>query len=128
MRSRKTTHDGWNRTTKRRKNQNAWRKGNLLILGNIGSRHHQISGHGRTSISGERENYLKPNYIAELSSKGQNVWVVLLMRSSGPFLKWTREELQQIDKKNHDVNRLYVSRKEERRGLTSNENSNDASI
>ena len=32
-----TTHDGRNGTTKSRSNYNAWRKGNLQILGNIGS-------------------------------------------------------------------------------------------
>ena len=36
---RKTTNDGINRTTKLRKHQNAWRNGNLQILGNIGSGH-----------------------------------------------------------------------------------------
>ena len=41
---RKTTFDERNRTTKSRKNQNAWRKGNLQILGNTGSGHHQING------------------------------------------------------------------------------------
>ena len=34
---REMTHDKRNRITKSRKNQNARRKGNLLILGNIGS-------------------------------------------------------------------------------------------
>ena len=38
------------------------------VLGNIGSRHHQINIHKRKeikkkSISGERENYLKPSSI-----------------------------------------------------------------
>ena len=37
------TTDGRNRTTKSRKNQNAWRKGNLLILKDIGSGHHQTN-------------------------------------------------------------------------------------
>ena len=48
-----------------------------------------------------------------------------LVRYSGPFLKWTREELEQIDQRTRklmtmhnalhprdDVDRLYVSRKE----------------
>ena len=38
------THDRRNRTTKSRKNQNTWRKGNLHILGNIVSGHHQTRG------------------------------------------------------------------------------------
>ena len=44
---RETTHDGRNRTTKLRKNQDAQRKGNLQILGNIGSGYHQTSGDER---------------------------------------------------------------------------------
>ena len=62
------------KSDRKEKNQNAWRKGNLEILGNIGSGHHQISGHERKelkkNISGEPENYSSQNYIAEITSKG----------------------------------------------------------
>ena len=34
--------------------------------------------------------------------KETNIWAVLLVRYSGPFLKWTRDELRQMDKKNYD--------------------------
>ena len=57
--------------------------------------------------------------------KGINTWVVSLVRYSGPFLKWTREELKQIDQRTRKLmtmrkalqtrdnfDRLYVSRKE----------------
>ena len=55
----------------REKNQNAGRKGNLQIDWNIGSGHHQTYGdEGKRNARGERENYSKPNYIAETSSKG----------------------------------------------------------
>ena len=37
------TNDGRNRTTKSRMNQNAWRKGKLQVLENIGNGHHQTS-------------------------------------------------------------------------------------
>ena len=70
--------------------------------------------------------------------KGINTWAVPLVRYSGPFLKWTRDELKQIDQKTRklmtmhkalhprdDVERLYVSRKEGGSGLASIE---DASI
>ena len=72
---------------------------------------------------------------------GINTWDVLLVRYSGPFLKWTRDELKQMDKRTRklmtmhkvlhprdDVDRLYVSRKEGGRGLASIEDSVDASI
>ena len=62
-------------------------------------------------------------------------------KAYGPFLKWTRDELKQIDQRTgklmtvhkalhprDDVDRLYVSRKEGGRGLASIEDSVDASI
>ena len=73
--------------------------------------------------------------------KGINTWAVPLVRYSGPFLKWTREELKQMDQRTRklmtmhkalhprdDVDRLYVSRKEEGRGLANIEDNVDASI
>ena len=73
--------------------------------------------------------------------KGLNTWAVPLVRYSGPFLKWTRDELKQMDQRTRklmtmhkalhprdDINRLYVFRKEGRRGLASIEDSVDASI
>ena len=60
---------------------------------------------------------------------------------SGPFLKWTREELKQMDQRTRklktlnkalhprdEIERVYVSRKEGGRGLASIEDSVDASI
>ena len=73
--------------------------------------------------------------------KGINTWAVPLIRYSEPFLKWTRDELEQMDQRTrqlmtmhkdlhprHVVDRLYVSRKEGGRGLASIEDSIDASI
>ena len=73
--------------------------------------------------------------------KGINTWAVSLVRYSGPFLKWTRDEHKQMDRRKRKlmtmhkakyprdhVDRLYVSRKERWRGLTSIEDSVDASI
>ena len=73
--------------------------------------------------------------------KGINSWDVPLIRYSGPFLKWTRDELKQMDQRTRklmtmlkalhprdDVDRLYVSRKEGGRGIASIEDSVDASI
>ena len=62
-------------------------------------------------------------------------YVALLVIYSGSFLKWTREELKKNgpeNKKNdnnaQDIDRLYVSRIEEGRGLASIEDSVDTSI
>ena len=64
-----------------------------------------------------------------------------LVRYSGLFLKWCREEIKQMDQKTwklmtmhktlhprDDVDRLYVSRKEGRRGFASIEVNVDCSI
>ena len=82
-------------------------------------------------------------------TKEINGWDVPPVEYSGSFLKWTREELKQMDKKKKkttkkktmklmimhralhprdDVDRLYVSRKEGGRGLASTEDSVDVSI
>ena len=73
--------------------------------------------------------------------KGINIWAVSLVRYSGPFLKWTRDELKQMDQRTRklvtmhkalhsrdDDDGLYVSRKEGGRGLASIEDNVDASI
>ena len=70
-----------------------------------------------------------------------NTWAVPLDKYSGLFLKWTRNELKQMDQTKgklmtmhkalhhwDDVDRLYVSRKEGGRGLASIEDTVDASI
>ena len=70
-----------------------------------------------------------------------NTWAAPLVRYSGPFLKWKRDELKQMDQRTRklmtmhkalhprdDVDRLYVSRKEGGRGLAGIEDSVDASI
>ena len=61
-----------------------------------------------------------------------NTRAVSFIRYLGPFLKWTREDLKQMDQRTRklitmhkalhprdNVDRLYVSRKGEGRGLTS---------
>ena len=73
--------------------------------------------------------------------KGINTWTVPLVRYLRPFLKWTRDELKQMDRRTRklmtihkavhprdDVDRLYASRKEGGRGLTSIEDNVDTSI
>ena len=70
-----------------------------------------------------------------------NTWAALFVRYSGPFLKWTRDELRQMDQRTRklmtmhkalhsrdDVDRLYVPRKEGGRELASIEDSVDSSI
>ena len=79
------THDGKNTTMKPRKNLNARRKKKLAIR-NTGSGHHQTNGDERKkskeSNSGERENYSKSSYIAEI--KGINKWAIIIVIYTGP--------------------------------------------
>ena len=73
--------------------------------------------------------------------KGINTWAVPLVRYSGPFLKWTRDERKQMDQRTRklmtmhkalhprdDIDRQYVSRKEGGKGFASIEDSVDVSI
>ena len=84
---------------------------------------------------------LEPKLSIRNLIKGINTCAVPLIRYSGPFLKWTREELKQMDQRTRklmtmhkvlhhrdDVDRLYVSRKEGGRGLARIEDTVDASI
>ena len=60
--------------TEERKIEEHSEKRKLANTLNIGSGHHQTCGDERKkkkkNTSGERENYLKPYYIAEISSNG----------------------------------------------------------
>ena len=73
--------------------------------------------------------------------KGINTWAASLVRYTGPFLKWTRYELKQIDQRTRklmtmhkalhprdNLDRLYVSGKEAGRRIASVEYSVDESI
>ena len=72
------------------------------------------------SISDEREKFLVTKLSNRNLIKGINIWVVSLVRYSRPFLKWTREEIRQIDQRTsklmihkvlhprEDIDRLYM--------------------
>ena len=60
--------------------------------------------------------------------KGINNWAIRLVKYSGPFLKWTREELKQMDPRTRklmtmhkalhprdDIDRLYVTKKKKKK-------------
>ena len=85
--------------------------------------------------------YVNNNNNINNNSNNNNTWAVPLVRYSGPFLKWTRDEHKQMDQRtrklmtmhkalNHkkDIDRLYVPRKEGGRGLAGIEDTVDASI
>ena len=57
-------NNGRNRIAKSRKNKNVWRNGKLLVLGNIGSRHHQTS-------KDERKIKIRESQTNEKTSRNQ---------------------------------------------------------
>ena len=61
------TNNGRNRTTKSRKSQNARRKGNLQVLGDIGSRHHQTNGEEEKTK--KKESTERPSANADVKKK-----------------------------------------------------------
>ena len=108
-------------------------KENYKLLRNIGSGHHQTN---RDERKIRKEYFRNRNRIKEI-----NTCAVPLVRYSEPFLKWTRKEFRQMDQRirkqktmhkalhpTNNRNKLYVSRKEEGRGLASIEDCVDASI
>ena len=92
-----TIHDGRNRTTKSRENQNVRRKRKLRILGNIENRKHKKKVDLKEKITNEYLRRTKRLLEIKLFSinliKGINTWAVPLERCSKPFLKWTKEEI-----------------------------------
>ena len=139
MKNDKPQNDGRNKITKKRKIQNALRKGKLQVLENIGSRHHQTSGDERKK---EYPRRTRKRLGKKLYSKKPFKWkkkqlAVLLERYSGTFLKWTREELKQMDLRQrklmtmpfrNDIDGLYVSGKVGGKRLASTANNFDISI
>ena len=71
---------------------------------------------------------LETKLYSENLIKGINTWALPLVRYSGPFLKWTRDELRQMEERTRklmtmhktshprdDIDRLYVSMKRGRK-------------
>ena len=90
---------------------------------------------------GRTRKLLETKHSSRNLIKGINTWAVPLIRYSGPFLKWTRDEVKQMDQRirklmtihkvlhpSDDVDRLYVPRKEGGIGLASIEYNVDTSI
>ena len=69
--------------TNNRKNQNAWRKEKLQVLGNIWSGHHQTKGKKKEkSIPKERESFSKPNAFVGISPKDETINYIIRERSN----------------------------------------------
>ena len=72
---------------------------------------------------GRTRKLLETKFSSRNLIKGINTWAVPPVIYSGPFLKWTKDELRR-----DDVDRLYASRKEWGRGLDNIGDSVNASI
>ena len=127
-----------NVSTESRRKKNAWRKGNLQILGNIGSRHHQKSGDDRKFLKKyfrRTRKLLETKLHSRNLIKGINTLAVPLVRYSRTFMKRTREKLKQMDQRTRKLMtihkslhpRLYMSIKEGGSGFASIQESVDAS-
>ena len=79
-----------------------------------------------------KRNVLKSKLNGGNLVRGVNIWAVSLLRYSAAFVSWRKSELQAMDRKTRklfiiygalhsksDVGRLYITRKEGGRGLTS---------
>ena len=91
-----------NRTAKSRKNQNALRKVNLQVLGNIGNGYHESSRLKkkiRKEYLRRKRKCLETNLCSRNLIKGIKIWVIHFVRYHEPFLKWTRVELKEIDQR-----------------------------
>ena len=94
---RKKKNNGRNKIAKWRKHLNTWRK--LEIPGNIRSERHQTE----TKEKVRKEYLRRKGKFPETKScsrnliKGINTWAVSLVRYSGSFLEWTREEITPMD-------------------------------
>ena len=77
-----------------------------------------------------RSGNLLTTKLSSRNLEGMNIWVVLFVRYSGPFLTWTKKELQKMDQRTRtlktmhkglhsrdDINRLYVWRMKEEEDL-----------
>ena len=105
-----TTNNERNRIALPRENQKAWRKENLLILGHIGSGYHQTSWDERKNVkrlTQENDEPAQNKLHSRNLIKWINTWPVNLVWYSGPFLKWTREEVQQMDQRTRKLDTMY---------------------
>ena len=122
----KTTNDGRNRTTKSRKYKTALRKENCKYLGILKT---DRIKHVPMKVKFKKKYFRRMRKLFETKLhninliKGIITWTVSLVRYLRPFLKWTREELQQMDQRirklmivekalhpRDDLERLHVSR------------------
>ena len=99
-------------------------KRNAHIFENIGSdtiKHMEMKGKIKTECLRRTRDLLETQIYGRSSIKGINSLAVPLVRYSAPFSNWTREELNQMEKRKrklmtihkalhhrYDVNRLYV--------------------
>ena len=82
----KKTNNGRNKTAKSKKNQNAWRKGNLQVIGNIGSEQAEMKEKKKKECLRRTRKLLETKLASRNLIKGINTCAVLLVRYSGPFL------------------------------------------
>ena len=104
MKKGKKRNNGKNNTPKSEKHQNTCKKIKLQVLGNTGNRHHQTEMKEKVKKrvpqkNNNKKKLLKMKFCSRNLIKGINTWAVSLVKYFGPFLKWTVEELRQMDER-----------------------------
>ena len=129
-----TTHDGGNQIKKKLEQSEEMKPINMGILEADTIQQVEMKENFKKEYLRRTRKLLVTKLYCRNLIKGINVRAVSLVKYSGPFLKWIREELKQIDQRTRklmtmhkasdpsdDVDKLYVSRKG-RRGLANIEN------
>ena len=105
-----TTHSGRNSTTKSRQNKNALKNGKLQILGNIWIEHHYRDERKNSKrIPHENKKTNRNQTLQKKSHQRDKHLGYLFLRYLWPLLKWTREELQQMDTKTRKLITMYTA-------------------
>ena len=139
----KTTPDGRNGTTKSSQIRTLREKETCKFLGILETdtiKQEVMKEKIKKEYFGRTRKLFQKKQNSRNLIKGINTWAVDLERYSGPFFKWTREELKQMDQRTRklmtmykalhprdEADRLYASR-EGGIGLASIEDSVDTSM
>ena len=102
-----------------KKDQNARRKGNSWVLGNIESKHYQ-KWEDEKKLYLTRTRKLLKTKLCSRNLKWINTWAIPLVIYSGSLLKWTREKLENIDQRTRNLIHRYdeSKRKSKERQIT----------
>ena len=109
---RKTTNDGRNRTSKSRKNQKAQRNETYKYLGILEAnpiKQVEMKEKNKKEYLRRTRKLLETQLYCRKLIRGIKTWVVPLVRYSGPFLNWTREEFLQMNQRTRKLRTMHTA-------------------